>query len=138
MKIMNKLLITILLTGIYFLSSGRCEAQVDSSRLLRDNFYNNRASYIGQPLSKLINAINAPVGFSTPEHASTRKTGTASYQNFILYMPLHQGFGVWGLQITLANKVPVDIATWRSQMGSAWDKSMITTLGSQIVTQISK
>jgi hypothetical protein len=60
-------------------------SQIDTSKLYRDSIYAQKAIYIGQLLSAIINRIpNKRVSFFTPDNAITRIRGQAYYENITI------------------------------------------------------
>ena len=138
---MKKNVIIIFIVGSLFMAS-KANAQVDSMKNLRDSIYNLKANYIGQPLSKLLNALKVDVNFAEPDFSTTRRKGAAYYQNITIFLPASPNFVAWAFEIKLANKVPVDLAlmhqTIRTSGYAAWNKQVVTLLGSQNIISIKK
>jgi len=115
-------------------------SQVDSMRILRDSIYANKANYIGQPLSKLFNDIKvAGIDFSRPDNMGSRRKGMAYYQDFLLFFPWipGQGFAMSDLNITISNKVNVDLEEWIAwQRDGTAERKLKLLLKNAIVTDM--
>jgi hypothetical protein len=101
---------------------------------LRDSILSQKANYVGQPLSKLINALKGNVDFSLPNGAQVSTAGKGYYQDFTLYI----GHVTIGFEVTFANKVWVDLGQYHTTPDALWANEMIGLLGPQIVTSLSK
>ncbi len=122
-----------------FITTFKCQAQVDEGLQLRDSVFNNKSVYIGQAFGRLIEDLRYDIVFSYPDNAVPRSKGSAYYQNVVIFVHSTPGFPVWGFTVTLANKVTVDIGEYRStHMSGAWDKKMIALLSPQIITNLAK
>jgi hypothetical protein len=137
-EVMKQAMISIFILSICLSAYYTSTAQVDSSMVLRDSLYNLRANYIGQPLAKLITDLKEKVSFASPDNQSGRKTGAAYYQNIILFVNVKHSFPVRGFQIRLANKVPIDLGAMVKCEPDLWDIQLMSLLGQQVVTSISK
>jgi hypothetical protein len=102
-----------------------------------DSLFVNRNNYIGFPLSKLINAIGLPVGFSMPEGMGKRRKGIAHYKNILVYLPELDSGGFYRYEIVLATKVAVNISEYVKQSSSGeWDSRMRLLLGYSTIIAI--
>ncbi len=114
-------------------------SQIDSiNRKKVDSLYNLRANYINFPLSKLINDINLPINFSTPDHLGRKRYGTSFYKRFYITLPNFIGIPTRGFEIEIVNKYVVSVPEYYRLKYQAWDNKMKLELGTQIVTNIKK
>jgi hypothetical protein len=129
----NNIIINLLIATITSFS------QIDTSKLYRDSIYTQKAIYIGQPLSNIINKIPYKrVSFFRADKEATRMKGQAYYDNITMLIFQKSGFVSSGLRIKLEQKVYVDLAEKRKIGFTNWDIKLRIILGSAKVLSIEK